>query len=413
MQRVESELASSHGMRTIDFAGRSVDSAGGAAGENCPVPDRLLHALYEAAIDGAQWKIFLAALSERIGGHASSILLFFSPPDNNVNLDRVHGISAELVRRYATRDYANDAVIRGLSRFEVGTVFCEEDCFDSRENMLQAPIWKEWFAPQRIDSILGMVIFEGAPYRPSLFVFGNSTDTPFAADAREVLAALLPHLQRALRIHRELLRARVQDGVVRDVLSRLPVGVVQLDMIGTVLFMNEVAGEIMMARRGFRIVGGKLRCTDSEDTRALVSTVASMAELAEQGDHQAHSYLSIGERELAAPLTMLITPLRRTEGLRTEGADVLAFIYDPQRSAGLHVEDAQAVLGVTPAQARVAVLLAKGLSIEEISQTLALSIHTVRNRVKQVLAQTGSARQSEIVRRLLMSVAQLRHRASR
>lgn len=52
---------------------------------------------------------------------------------------------------------------------------------------------------------------------------------------------------------------------------------------------------------------------------------------------------------------------------------------------------------LTPAEARVAIALARGASVVDVATELAVSPHTIRAQVKAVLAKTGTSRQAELV----------------
>ena len=56
------------------------------------------------------------------------------------------------------------------------------------------------------------------------------------------------------------------------------------------------------------------------------------------------------------------------------------------------------VLGLTAAESRVAVLLAKGRSVRDIARELDRSEHTVRWTLKKMLSKTNSTRQADLVR---------------
>lgn len=55
------------------------------------------------------------------------------------------------------------------------------------------------------------------------------------------------------------------------------------------------------------------------------------------------------------------------------------------------------LLSLTAAEARVAVLLGQGISPEKVAETLALSVGTVRNHLKQIYAKLDIERQGQLV----------------
>lgn len=60
----------------------------------------------------------------------------------------------------------------------------------------------------------------------------------------------------------------------------------------------------------------------------------------------------------------------------------------------------EALFDLTPAEARVAARISRGETVSEIAASSELSPHTVRSQVKSVLAKTGAARQTDLVRLL-------------
>jgi DNA-binding CsgD family transcriptional regulator len=64
--------------------------------------------------------------------------------------------------------------------------------------------------------------------------------------------------------------------------------------------------------------------------------------------------------------------------------------------------------GASPAEARVAVALASGDTVEEVAQRQSLRADTIRQHIKRLLAKTGARRQADLVRLLLRTMPDLR-----
>jgi DNA-binding CsgD family transcriptional regulator len=65
------------------------------------------------------------------------------------------------------------------------------------------------------------------------------------------------------------------------------------------------------------------------------------------------------------------------------------------------------LFGLTSAEARLAALLADGMSLAEAAAALAISEGSARTYSKRIFAKTGVSRQAELVRLVLKSVAAL------
>jgi DNA-binding CsgD family transcriptional regulator len=67
----------------------------------------------------------------------------------------------------------------------------------------------------------------------------------------------------------------------------------------------------------------------------------------------------------------------------------------------------EALFGLTPAEARLAIRLSRGASLAAVADSHNISQHTARAQLKSVFAKTGVSRQAELVRLVLKSVASL------
>lgn len=84
---------------------------------------------------------------------------------------------------------------------------------------------------------------------------------------------------------------------------------------------------------------------------------------------------------------------------------MVAYVGDFEQRTRLPEALLQSLYDLTPAEARIASMLAKGISPREISEELELSRHTVRNQLKSVFLKTGTSRQGELISMLLSSAA--------
>ncbi len=117
------------------------------------------------------------------------------------------------------------------------------------------------------------------------------------------------------------------------------------------------------------------------------------------GEPAVGGVLPLRLNEAAAVAHLLVLPLRRRRGA---GIPPLALVL-VQGLAGAN-GDAQQLLqrvyGLTPAEARLALLILDGQSPGRVASALQLSVTTVRSQLSAVLKKTGTQRQSDLVRRL-------------
>ncbi|AMY09572.1 hypothetical protein LuPra_02791 [Luteitalea pratensis] len=97
-------------------------------------------------------------------------------------------------------------------------------------------------------------------------------------------------------------------------------------------------------------------------------------------------------------LTARVAPVGRgTERLAAAAATVIVIVTDAEQPVGLDDGALSQLFGLTPAESRLARLLAEGRDVTEAATMLGLTIGTVRTRLKTVLHKTGTRRQSALV----------------
>jgi len=110
------------------------------------------------------------------------------------------------------------------------------------------------------------------------------------------------------------------------------------------------------------------------------------------------------------PYVFLVSPVRLRDfplGLRRPAA--VAFVTDSESQLG-DSSLLRQTYGLTPTQARVALLLAQGLRVNDIVTHLDISAATVRTHVRGVLAKTAARGQADLVRILISGPLAMRNR---
>ena len=185
------------------------------------------------------------------------------------------------------------------------------------------------------------------------------------------------------------------DGVVGDLLHRLAHAVILVDKRGRVVRMNRRASEIVEQGDGLLIQHGVLRGVRPTDTAALHRLIGEAV----------RSGSGIGLRlerpSRRWPLTALVAPLHRKGAASNGHAAAAVFVSDPEHAPAIDAGMLREWFGLTPAEARLAVVLAQGHSLAEALERLGVGVNTARSQLKTIFGKTGTNRQAELVRLLL------------
>ena len=222
-------------------------------------------------------------------------------------------------------------------------------------------------------------------------------------DQIETIQRLLPHLRQYVRVRHALLKAEAMAASLTQLLSNSRVGVVCLDWRGRIVETNGRALDVLRRGDGLLDQGGFLRAYLPTDNARLQKLLADS--LSNFG-HTAVSGSMTAQRPFGnAPLVLHVVPI--TAG-RTDmsgwPAAALVQIVEPGNLPAIDTGLVAQALGLTPAESRVAVLLAEGTAVRNIAKGLDCQENTVRYHIKQMHQKLGISRRAELVR-LVISLA--------
>ena len=153
---------------------------------------------------------------------------------------------------------------------------------------------------------------------------------------------------------------------------------------------------------------GRLHVEGREFNKELQQALTMIIKAQQTGETSVVRALRVPRPAGRSDLGLVIRPVpasQWSEGQSSPSAAV--FISDPD----LQESTSRTVLGelfaLTPAEANLATLLARGLSLAQVSVAQNISQHTARAQLKSIFAKMGVSRQAELVRLVLKSVASL------
>jgi len=217
---------------------------------------------------------------------------------------------------------------------------------------------------------------------------------------------LLPHLRRALALRRRLDASELAGRTLADGLDRLAVGACVLDRRGLPLLVNRSARAVFDAGDGLRVTAHGLVPSCAADGPGLRAAIRAALDPA--GADLARASLLVRRPGGRRPYVVSVSPLAAPADVReTSPRDpaVVLLIADPEGSAQATADDLVRLFGMTPAEARVSVLLLQGRSVAEIQDALDITNNTARSHLKRIFAKTRTRGQADLIRTLLVAMA--------
>lgn len=217
-------------------------------------------------------------------------------------------------------------------------------------------------------------------------------------DERESARRLGVHMQDALRAYQRVRLLTSQALAGHGLLRSFAYPMWLIDGERYVHFSNEAAdreaaAEARVARRGSHLVLPRSRA-DALLTERLYQM--------QTAPHGSTSVISLQGSAADAPVWLHLSLLVPEAVFGAFGTRplVLVTLFDPQLAGMLDPFALGNLLKLTPAQSKVAVRLADGLTAEQIAAAIGCSVATVRTHIRQIIERLGVQRITDVIRLL-------------
>ncbi|MGE5500309.1 MAG: helix-turn-helix transcriptional regulator [Ignavibacteriales bacterium] len=177
------------------------------------------------------------------------------------------------------------------------------------------------------------------------------------------------------------------DGdLASEVLNLLNVGLILVSATSELLGVNENGAACLEARDGLWDEEGLLAAEAVTETLQLRSAIREAVEKGRPGG------MLIRRTRQMQPHMVMIQPVRNGEDRQA----VVAVRNGDAKSPGLS-DRVRALFRLGPAEADIAVQLARGSDIQEIAMARGVTINTIRTQLASAMVKVGVRRQAELV----------------
>ena len=371
------------------------------------LPQRILESLHEAVFDDSRWPATSTLIDEACGTKGSFLLFGegTSQDDGEIFMARacLHGQRhPELEQLYFEAYYPLDERVPRVTRLPDSRLVHVSSLY-TEEELRTSIVYNE-----------ALPLFEA---RNSLIVRLDGPDAshiawavadPVEADGWSssqvgTIERILPHLRQFVRVRQALVDAKALGSSLAMLLENAQSGVVQLDRRGRIVAVNDHARDLLRGGDGLADSDGFLHASSEADDADLQ---VLLARALPRFDGHATSGSMVVRRSLPAPrLALHVIPTNEGHtDWRPRRVAAVVLVVDPASRASIDPDVVAAALGLTPAESRVAVLLAEGNTIRGIAIATGRSQDAVRWHLKHIFRKRGISRQVELVK-LVLSLA--------
>ena len=366
--------------------------------------DRIIASLHEAMLDETRWQETSMLIDEACGISGTHLVIVGGQCHDEAQwlFDRAywHGEDREeLGRDYAENYFPRDERIPRLLALPDRRIVPVGDLFTERE-LKTSPTYNELL--RRAGARDGLNIrMDGPNGIHIVWALADPTDPDgWRSDQIDMIQRLLPHIRQFVRVRQALAAAQALNASLAGLLDNTMTGVIFLDRRGTIVQANSVARAVLRHRDGLMDRDGYLRaCLPADDAR-LRGLLADA--LRRSGGPGVGASMTVRRSPELPRFTLHVTPVvAHDAGFGSSHVASLVLIVDPAAKPSIDPEHVAAMLGLTPAESRVAVALAEGSTARDIAAATSRTESTIRELVKRIHVKLGISRRADLVRTIL------------
>lgn len=366
----------------------------------------LVRTLYAGVIETPPWESFLQAIRHETASQ-STVIMLLPPGSAAINLISTVGGRSEVTSAYRGQLFALDPFVN----LPEGRVITLHEFVGDRElerndfyNDFMRRTWG-------VGYVLGFDVRTAAGYTAGLRLCRAVGTRNYEPETHRLVEALVPHLRQAIPVFDRVHHLQVEETELSDALDRLGVAGFLLDALGRVTQPNRTASRLLACKEGIAVRNGRLVLGSADAQRRLGEILARARNAADRPDED-HARLpeviTIPRGPGSPSLAIAARILRSPANLRSDHAPAVAvYVSRPEHGGAVPAAVVRELLGLTPAEAKLAARLGQGATVDQAASGLGITRATARTQLYSIFRKTGLHRQSELVSLITQTSARL------
>ena len=355
----------------------------------------LVGLIYDAVLKPDLWNSVLEETAAFVGGVGASI--FWQDVIQKVgNAYYTWGMDLEYEKLYFKKYIHINPLLPAMLTVEIGRVSSNSELLAPAE-FFETRFYKEWAKPQGLIDNVFCILERSTTSAAGFVVFRNESDGMADAKACELLAAIVPHLRRAVLIGNVIKHKTTEARGFSDLLDSITAAVFVVDASGNITYSNRAATDIVRAGDYLQGTGGRLSARQVEANQLLQDALRTAAD----GD------AAISNKSIAIPLqaadgTRYLAHLLPLTRRRATGIDANSTAAVFVQKAAIELPNPPEVIAsayrLTKTELRVLLALVQFGGGPEIAEALGVGSGTVKTHLRNLFRKTGAKHQADLVK---------------
>jgi DNA-binding CsgD family transcriptional regulator len=350
--------------------------------------------VYDAAVDPTKWKAALGRACDFVGG-AQATMFWQGLTADEVVVLHLYNDDPQYTKLFLEKLAPMNPVFPAALFHDVGAVVSFHDLVPPQEEQ-ETAFFKEWVAPQGFTGSLATLLERDA----TRFAFLSFPFREGAIDAaaRQRMALLVPHFQRAVAIGRLFVQHKAREAVLTEAMDGVREGVFLLASDRRMVFANAAGrrlvdeGGLLQARRD------RLHATEAEVDRAIgdgMRAIAGGAPIDAQGITRTRKQAP--EARWIAHLLPLADGARRGVGQRHHATAAL-FVRNSRAPDWTPLEALVKRYQLTASEIRVVEATLRLSNQDAMAEALGISKSTVKTHLNHIYRKCTVKNQSGLIK---------------
>ena len=365
------------------------------ADHNAPAEWEVLNALigeiYDSVLHPESWNETLARITGALCplSWEAAFILWESSNPPSARFVAATGLAAGIQEIYTAVYAGSHPWSRKVQRYGNGSVV---DSFDimTREEFAETEFFRNFLQPWGIDRLVAVLLDRRGGERLGLMLPGPGDR--HVERLKRGLRVLAPHMQRAMRISDRIATLDLAAGAARAAADAAPFAIFRLDGQLNILAANARAARY--ERAGF------IRTAQDRFAFTHVPSQKRLLDLVKSPDPAGLAFQTIGDADRECPVLVARVTRQSAQqlgGVRLGASLIVTLGSSPGETPVVEIDRVAQWFGLTPAEARLAVALAAGDTLQDYAALRADSLNAVRFLLKGIFRKTGATSQAQLV----------------
>ena len=362
----------------------------------------LIAAIYDAAIDSSRWEDVVRRIVESTKSVSGGL---FIEQEGVTQLAATHHVDPYWAKAFVEYWHQHNPLRTVATSVSPGELKSGTHITQTASYKTSA-FFNEFVRPQGWADTVGIGLLRG-PKSFGHLVVQRSPDAVWIEPKEwALLETLAPHLKRAAGVHQLLSQAKAFSETLSEAVVAAGFSVFVLARDGKVLFANKKAEQLVRYGAEFRTEKGRLMLASLMLTERFNQLVRDAAE-PDRSHRAIGGSLEVPWNGNSAPLVAHIFPLdahQNTSIFEIDRPAAAVFVVDPAVDLAAQIDRFSARFDLTVSEKRVLTEIIGGGGLLAAAAKLKITEATARTHTNRIFAKTGTARQTELIRRFFENI---------